>query len=257
VAWTAREAPRKGAESKSRGENARFFILVSNLPISVIEIVCEFWIIGQRYWLDFKSFMLLIATYERLVANRANCNVTKPPDDPVAKKIALSLLIDGIGPPSEIAHCAGVSRQVVENWARRAGIDWRKLARAKVAAAWRRRISNVSVSERRAAARHRVKSRTARARKRRAGQLSGADPTLADACAHPLSEMQTAADDWDLSRQATEAAVLPLWRPRSGHPGTGTVADMGQIPALRDVRIFPDLYGNVRTLSDWQTFAMC
>lgn len=65
----------------------------------------------------------------------------RAPDDPIAKRVALSMLAQGAGTPSEIAELAGVSRQVVENWATRAGIDWRKIKRAKLAKAWRRAIA--------------------------------------------------------------------------------------------------------------------
>lgn len=52
----------------------------------------------------------------------------------------LSLLRAGEANPSEIARLAGVSRQAVSAWARIAGIDWRAVRNAKLAAVWARKI---------------------------------------------------------------------------------------------------------------------
>jgi DNA invertase Pin-like site-specific DNA recombinase len=62
----------------------------------------------------------------------------RPVSDPEARRAALALLSKGIGSPSEIADLAGVSRQVVEQWAERAGVDWRKVKRANLTKAWRK-----------------------------------------------------------------------------------------------------------------------
>jgi hypothetical protein len=102
------------------------------------------------------------------------------PDDPVARSIALSLLARGLASPGELAEVAGVSRQVVENWARRALVDWRRVKRAKLAKAWRREMANVSLAERRRSARRRVKKRVTRTRQRSDAELAQTDNSLAD-----------------------------------------------------------------------------
>lgn len=58
--------------------------------------------------------------------------------DPEARRVALSLLAQGIIRPHEAAELAGVSRQVVEYWCRRAGVDWQRIRRARLAKAWAR-----------------------------------------------------------------------------------------------------------------------
>jgi transposase len=63
--------------------------------------------------------------------------------DPEAKRIALALLARGNGSPGEIAELAGVSRQVVEGWARR--LDWRKVKRAALTKAWRSEMRRNSI----------------------------------------------------------------------------------------------------------------
>ena len=60
--------------------------------------------------------------------------------DPEARRAALELLSQGIGTPGEIAEIAGVSRQVVEQWALHAGVNWRKVKRGIVMNAWRKAI---------------------------------------------------------------------------------------------------------------------
>jgi DNA invertase Pin-like site-specific DNA recombinase len=62
--------------------------------------------------------------------------------DPEARRIAISLLARGLGSPGEIAELAGVSRQVVEDWAKRAGMDWRRIKRSKLTKAWRVEMRN-------------------------------------------------------------------------------------------------------------------
>lgn len=64
----------------------------------------------------------------------------RPAADPEAKRVALALLAEGLGTPGEIAELAGVSRQLVEQWAISAGVDWRRIKRSKLTAAWRRRM---------------------------------------------------------------------------------------------------------------------
>lgn len=83
-------------------------------------------------------------------------------DDPVAQRAAIELLKSGHWYPSEIAQLCGVSRQVVEQWAARSAIDWRKTRERKLVAAYRHIMANVSHSERRAAARHRIAAKAAR-----------------------------------------------------------------------------------------------
>lgn len=63
--------------------------------------------------------------------------------DPEARRAALALLTRGIGTPGEIAELAGVSRQVVEGWANRAGLDWRKVKHAILMSAWRKEFRRV------------------------------------------------------------------------------------------------------------------
>jgi hypothetical protein len=60
--------------------------------------------------------------------------------DPEARRAALELLAEGLGTPGDIAQLAGVSRQVVEQWADRAGVNWRKVKRANLTTAWRKAI---------------------------------------------------------------------------------------------------------------------
>lgn len=58
--------------------------------------------------------------------------------DGVARKAAQSLLSRGLATPSEVSRLAGVSRQLVDHWARE--IDWRKARAAQLAKAWRQRV---------------------------------------------------------------------------------------------------------------------
>ena len=106
--------------------------------------------------------------------------MSRPPDDVVAKQVTMSLLAMGVGTPGEIAEFAGVTRQVVENWARRAGIDWRRIKRAKLARAWRKEMARVPIAERRRAKRARIQKRVARARRRRDSELARPDHAPAD-----------------------------------------------------------------------------
>lgn len=61
--------------------------------------------------------------------------------DPEVRRITCSLLASGMLRPSEAAEHAGVSLQVVNYWARSAGIDWQRMRRARVAKAYRRQAS--------------------------------------------------------------------------------------------------------------------
>lgn len=57
--------------------------------------------------------------------------------DDKARRTALSLLARGMGSPGDIAGLAGVPTQRVEQWARRAGVDWARIKRSVLAKAWR------------------------------------------------------------------------------------------------------------------------
>lgn len=48
------------------------------------------------------------------------------------------MLRRGMGTPGEIAEHAGVSRQLVESWARSAGVDWRRVRQSVLSAAFRK-----------------------------------------------------------------------------------------------------------------------
>lgn len=56
--------------------------------------------------------------------------------DPDTQRKALVLLAKGYS-PAEIAEHAGVSRQLVNQWARSALIDWRRIRHHDLAKAWR------------------------------------------------------------------------------------------------------------------------
>jgi hypothetical protein len=58
--------------------------------------------------------------------------------DPQAKRAALSILARGLGTPGEIALLAGVSRQLVESWARSAKLDWHMPHYQRLTRAWRK-----------------------------------------------------------------------------------------------------------------------
>lgn len=67
---------------------------------------------------------------------RTMTNDTNTERDAVARKAAQALLSQGLATPSEVARLAGVSRQLVNHWARE--IDWRKARSAQLAKAWRK-----------------------------------------------------------------------------------------------------------------------
>jgi hypothetical protein len=48
------------------------------------------------------------------------------------------MLRRGLGTPGEIAELAGVSRQLVESWAKVAGVDWRRMRRAALGTSFRK-----------------------------------------------------------------------------------------------------------------------
>jgi hypothetical protein len=53
---------------------------------------------------------------------------------------AVALLTRGEATPAQVAELAGVSRQVVDYWAR--GIDWRKALNARLARSWRKALNS-------------------------------------------------------------------------------------------------------------------
>jgi DNA invertase Pin-like site-specific DNA recombinase len=52
---------------------------------------------------------------------------------------AIALLDLGMATPSEIARLAGVSRQLVLHWAKRADINWRRARDERLAREWGKR----------------------------------------------------------------------------------------------------------------------
>jgi len=58
---------------------------------------------------------------------------------PKTQRAALLMLAKGYS-PVQIAHVAGVSRQLVERWAMSAGIDWQPVRDRNLANAWRRAL---------------------------------------------------------------------------------------------------------------------
>lgn len=60
------------------------------------------------------------------------------PVDRRTRARALALLAEGHWTPGDIAEVAGVSRQVICNWARRAGVDYQRVRRAQLVKEWTR-----------------------------------------------------------------------------------------------------------------------
>lgn len=60
--------------------------------------------------------------------------------DPEAKRAALGLLARGMVTIAEAAEHAGVSRQLMHHWVRRAGVDWRRIRQARRATWWRKEL---------------------------------------------------------------------------------------------------------------------
>lgn len=60
----------------------------------------------------------------------------RKPLDPDARRAALKVLSQGLGTPGDVAKLCGVSRQVVEQWAIHAGLDWRAIKSGKLWGAW-------------------------------------------------------------------------------------------------------------------------
>lgn len=58
--------------------------------------------------------------------------------DREARRVALSMLAQGIARPHEVAELAGVSLQVVNYWVLRAGVDWQRIRNRKLLDAWRK-----------------------------------------------------------------------------------------------------------------------
>jgi hypothetical protein len=57
-----------------------------------------------------------------------------------AQSAALACLARGVAVPGEVARLAGVSRQLVEQWARSAGIDWRAARAHALGKEWRKHV---------------------------------------------------------------------------------------------------------------------
>jgi DNA invertase Pin-like site-specific DNA recombinase len=53
---------------------------------------------------------------------------------------AVDLLAKGLATPSEVAHLAGVSRQLVQHWTAQAGIDWRHAREERLSKEWQKRL---------------------------------------------------------------------------------------------------------------------
>ena len=64
----------------------------------------------------------------------------RSPSDPVAQRTALRMLAQVRGTPGEIARLAGVSRQLVEGWARHAKLDWRKIRKERLFQVWSKEL---------------------------------------------------------------------------------------------------------------------
>lgn len=61
--------------------------------------------------------------------------------DPEARRAALSLLARGAITISEAADLAGISRQLMRYWCKRARIDWQRIRRRRIAKAWRKAVN--------------------------------------------------------------------------------------------------------------------
>jgi len=62
--------------------------------------------------------------------------------DTEAKRAALALLARGMVTIAEAAEHAGVSRQLMHHWVKRAGVDWQRIRRARRARWWRKELRN-------------------------------------------------------------------------------------------------------------------
>lgn len=60
--------------------------------------------------------------------------------DPIAQQVALKLLSLGMGTPGEIAVLSGVSRQLVEGWAKHAKLNWRRIRRERLGRVWSKEL---------------------------------------------------------------------------------------------------------------------
>lgn len=58
----------------------------------------------------------------------------------MAQRVALRLLSLGMGTPGEIAAFAGVSRQLIEGWARCANLDWRRIRKERIGRSWSKEL---------------------------------------------------------------------------------------------------------------------
>jgi transposase-like protein len=60
--------------------------------------------------------------------------------DAEARRAAVSLIARGIASIPEVARLAGVSRQLVRHWCKRAGVDVSRTRQRKLADAWRKEM---------------------------------------------------------------------------------------------------------------------
>jgi transposase-like protein len=60
--------------------------------------------------------------------------------DADARRAAVALLARGLLTPTEAAALAGVSRQLLHAWMRRARVDWQRIRGARLASAWRKEL---------------------------------------------------------------------------------------------------------------------
>jgi predicted HTH domain antitoxin len=58
--------------------------------------------------------------------------------DEAARRAAIALLAAGEITAAEASRLAGVSRQLMAHWIKRAGIDWRRIRAARLAKEWRK-----------------------------------------------------------------------------------------------------------------------
>ena len=93
------------------------------------------------------KFNVLPATHhhESLVTRKLLFYICQMPGvDPEARRAALALLSQGMITIAEAVELAGVSRQLMHHWVRRAGIDWQRIRQARLAAWWRKELRHGS-----------------------------------------------------------------------------------------------------------------
>jgi hypothetical protein len=93
------------------------------------------------------GFLLMCDLRERLTSDVPACHLSKQmasknsiSDTREARVVAVGMLQAGIATPSEVARCAGVSRQLVQYWARVAKLKPGKARDGWLAKEWRKRI---------------------------------------------------------------------------------------------------------------------